>query len=202
MLAGPGQLLLLTGGDDQALRLCLLQLGCCADSGAGPATCGEMLQLCIPNAHSSALRSAWLSPLSRAAVAPPALEAVAFTLGLDQQVRCWRVRLRHQEQEQQAPVRPHNAGGSEAEQPQLGAACYRATSGGGSTAWQLDVAEVGCRYTQVVEPAALDVLEQGATPVPASLQSLPEARRFLLGVTGRGTEVLTWSAPHAATPWC
>ena len=69
-------MLLLTGGDDQALGLTLLQLvvrpgspgGSSSSSGGsggdgGGVTCRELLRLVVPNAHPSALRSVWASAL-------------------------------------------------------------------------------------------------------------------------------------------
>ena len=136
--------------------------------------------------------------------------AAAFTVGLDQQVRCWRVHLSaHLQQPQQGPRQQElSSDGLEAAQGApgslLGAACYLADGGGSggggngsSSCSSLRVAEAGCCFTQVVEPAALDVLV--APPVEAhsggDSGGSSASRQYLLGVAGRGTEVLTWSLP-------
>jgi hypothetical protein len=214
--AGHDRLLLLTGGDDQALSLTLLHLpdsggGGGGDSGDGTPP-GAVLRLSIPNAHSSAVRAVWLGPLlapdgaaaaSRCSGAP-VLAAAAFSVGLDQQVRCWRVRLElgrgklDADAGQQAGAA--GGGGAGGGEHAAGQACYRASS----AAAALEVAEAGCRFCQVVEPAALDVVP-GAPAGDCGTAGggvgqhavLPPGggggpQRFLVGVAGRGTEVMEW----------
>lgn len=240
-------MLLLTGGDDQALCLTLLQLSCGssgssgatrASNGGSPASstacsCTELVRLPIPCAHSSALRSVWLqqptpataSPAcsATAAAEPTQLGAVAFSLGLDQQVRCWQIRVVQQpglQVQQQQRRQGHElaagmAGGAAAgppflleagdaqadaalfeDLPWMDAACYSASSSGGTgEQWRLEAREVGCRYTQVVEPAALDVVPPEAHSLPAECGG-----HFLVGVAGRGTEVLPWCMPGPMLP--
>lgn len=177
--AGPGRLLVLTGGDDQSLRVSLLQLSC------GSGSCQELLHLAIPNSHASALRAVWLGALSppptAAAAAPAAaLEATAFTLGLDQQVRRWRIRL--QQLATEGPGAANCAttasGSSNGMFNGADSGRYAASSGG----WALAVEEAGCRFTQVCEPASLD-----CCVVP-----LEGRERHAVGVAGRGTELLPW----------
>ncbi len=275
--AGEGRLLLLTGGDDQALCLTLLQLarhprcagtldsssgggngggGDSSDSSGGGSSgiaCRELLRLTIPNAHSSALRSAWLSQLlpasssssgsqggrpsgakdaqpasSEAATQPAAgaaagspagdaggsaaLHATAFTLGLDQQLRRWNLRLCppllgpgwHVCSWPELPLElPEDLGEALAVETWLESARYSATSapsGSGSctdgstcdgTAWQITAEELGCRFTQVAEPAALDVLPCGDSQA-AGLPGLSGS--YVIAVAGRGTELLTWQS--------
>lgn len=285
--AGEGLLLLITGGDDQALGLTLLQLDvqpapagsqegsrgadCSSSSGSGGrvggARCRELLRLTIPNAHSSALRSVWATPLltipgscsgsqagprggsrlgasagaaagqqagaaaassggeaAGAAGDEPALQATVFTLGLDQQVRRWRLQLLpcHRAPSTAQPAVVSGTGCSTASssipelplgvldeldvavaagEPWPEAARYSASrapgsspsgssgSGGSSPGWRISAEETGCRFTQVAEPAALDVLpcgggEAAALPGPSG--------GYLVAVAGRGTELLTW----------
>lgn len=295
--AGEGLLLLITGGDDQALGLTLLQLDVQpASAGSqegsrdgdhssssngsggrvGSARCIELLRLTIPNAHSSALRSVWVSPLlsvpsscsgsqagprggnsssssrlgasagaaagQRAVAAAasaareaagvagddPALQATVFTLGLDQQVRRWRLQLLPCQRAPSAakPAVVGGTGGSTggstgsssfpelalgaldeldeavaAGEPWFKAARYSASSapgsspsgsgssGGSSPGWRISAEEAGCRFTQVAEPAALDVLpcgggEAAALPGPSG--------GYVIVVAGRGVELLTW----------
>lgn len=187
LCAGPGQLLLLTGGDDQALCLALLRL----DSSPAGCTCAEVLRLSIPCAHASALRSLWLSqPEQGPADGAPAATAAAFTLGLDQQLRCWRLgigppRQPAQQQAAAAPGPDVAASGLPAldASPDGSSTVVRSSDG----AWSLQAAEAGCRYTQVVEPAALDV-----APLPVPGTPSRSSCRYLVAVAGRGTEALTW----------
>ena len=214
--AGTRHLLLLTGGDDQALALTLLQLGQrppstsardgggSSSSDSGGVQCREVLRLAVPCAHASAVRAVWLgapqpAPAAAAAGAAvlvehgrqPAWSATAFSLGLDQQLRRWRLRVGPCGQQLEAD------GGSG---PGLGlaqgagAARYCTSSAEGSSpGWQLEAVEAGCRFTQVVEPWALDVLaDDGTSRVDGSDSGGSGARRYLLAVAGRGTEVLTW----------
>lgn len=267
----------MTGGDDQALGLTLLQLdvqpplagsmgsrsgggissneGRDGSSSATGIACRELLRLTIPSAHSSALRSVWVSSLLPVpsggidAAAQPAaaaatgtqagdaaggaaLQATAFTLGLDQQLRRWRLHL--QPCQLAAAVGgdsgpgssgcPNSSGPSSswadppadppvedgflglaaaapAAEPWLETACYSAStvpirsssspsgSGGGGTGWSITAEEAGCRFTQVAEPAALDVLPSGGDHTVA----LPgPTGSFVIAVAGRGTELLTW----------
>lgn len=206
--AGPGRLLLLTGGDDQALALSLLQLGphpasssSNGSSGSCEAQCREVLRLSIPCAHSSALRALWLGSPQPAAAPEAALAeermpvwaATAFSLGLDQQLRCWQ--LRAGPCRQQEPTSGGTGTGNGVPQgPAAARYCASSKPGvgedGSSAGWQLEAEEAGCRFTQVVEPWALDVL-----PSSGGGQDDGDsggARRYVLGVAGRGTEVLTW----------
>ena len=263
----------MTGGDDQALGLTLLQLevqppfagsmgssssagtssndGNDGSSSASGIACRELLRLTIPSAHSSALRSVWVSPLlpapsggSGATVQPAAaaatgtqagdaaggaaLQATAFTLGLDQQLRRWRLHLQPCQQAAgvcvdpspassgcpssswtKSPAEPAEEDGflglaeaAPAAEPWLETARYRASTapirsssgggGGGSSGgigWSITAEEAGCRFTQVAEPAALDVLPCGGDQAAA----LPgPTGSFIIAVAGRGTEVLTW----------
>lgn len=167
------------------------------------------------------------------------MTAVAFSVGLDQQVRCWRVRLEEDQRPQQpqwaAP--PSTAGlpsldglaladgesgaddelwledGAELVLPWMDTARYRARSssgggggrrgGDGGSEASLEVEEAGCCFTQVVEPAALDVLPApllvpGASPGhQAGSALLPDtAVKYLVGVAGRGTQLLNWQLPR------
>ena len=129
--------------------------------------------------------------------------AAAFTVGLDQQVRCWRLRLNsHKNHELEQELQERGSNHLEVADL-LEAACYHADSGsnGSSSGCSLEVAEAGCCFTQVVEPASLDVL-QGPPPAEAFGSSAGSggggggaSRQYLLGVAGRGTEVLAWSLP-------
>lgn len=202
-------MLLLTGGDDQALSLTLLHLPSSGGGNDGRPPLAAVLRLAIPNAHSSAVRAVWLGPLlARGGAAggrcsgAPVLAAAAFSVGLDQQVRCWRVRLELGQGKLDAGQQAGAAGGGGAGggEPAAGQACYRASS----AAVVLEVAEAGCRFCQVVEPAALDVVPGapagdsgtvggGVGPhavLPPGGGSGPQ--RFLVGVAGRGTEVMEW----------
>jgi len=257
--AGGGRLLLLTGGDDQALCLTLLQLTLgssptstgisngSAGEGANSCTscsCATLLQLSIPNAHSSAARAVWLEAPGGVAAASsegeavhaattglePNLELAAFSVGLDQQVRCWRVRLVPQQPAQLMVQQPQGQQQEEQCMPGCSNYCTSNSSSGGSQIC-LSAEEVRCEFTQVVEPAALDVLPLPASaecdagaPAPEPIAATGAAgvvapaasssginscsigsvgsrggrhRRFLVGVAGRGTEVLSWSVPPA-----
>lgn len=71
--AGPDTLFIVTGGDDQALSATLLHV----PQGSSPPVL--LARLCLPNAHSSAIRGVWTNG------------GVAFSVGLDQRVRAWRL---------------------------------------------------------------------------------------------------------------
>lgn len=143
-----------------------------------------------------------------AAAADVVLAAAAFTVGLDQQLRCWRLRLSARPQQQQHEQEELGSQGLEAARGGTsslpGAACCHAYSRGGSngsSCSSLEVIEAGCCFTQVVEPAALDVLLAPAAEAHScgggggngSGSGSNACRQYLLGVAGRGTEVLTWS---------
>ena len=180
--AGPGRLLVLSGGDDQAVTATLLQLGArCSGSGNGDCeggggggapgalqprccSCAELARVCIPCAHSSALRSVWAEPL-RPTAAGGGPAATCFSLGLDQLVRCWRLELRS------------------------------VPGPGPGECLELDLVELGCAFTQVSEPEALDVLELGGGGGADSGGGGGGGRSFALAVAGRGTELLTWNVP-------
>lgn len=200
--AGPGRLLAVTGGDDQAL--CATLLGCPPGGG-----CEVLAQARLPNAHSSAIRGVWTDG------------RLAFSVGLDQRVRAWRLEAAGLNQDPAAPreLQHAAAGGSGAgglaagaggievdegadvesllvELQQLEAAAgagRAAAAAGGGAAGTLAVREAGCCVTQVLEPAALD-----AMPVPvvkgggAAGGGCGNAAEYLVAVAGRGTEVLRW----------
>jgi hypothetical protein len=136
------------------------------------------------------------------AAAADVLVAAAFTVGLDQQVRCWPLRLgTRQQQHEHGEL---GSSGLEAAQQAPGslpgAACYQAHSSSscssGSPCSSLEVVEAGCCFTQVVEPAALDVLLAPLAEAHSSGGTGSSAcRQYLLGVAGRGTELLTWCLP-------
>lgn len=71
------QLLIVTGGDDQALGATLLRRGAGPSAEPGWSVAGTAR---VPNAHGSAVRGVWTDG------------AAAFSVGLDQRVRSWRVR--------------------------------------------------------------------------------------------------------------
>ena len=63
-------------------------------------------------------------------------------------------------------------------------------AGAACTDVRLEASEAGCLVTQVLEPAALDVL-----PEREGARLLPGPRgpaSYLVGVAGRGTELLRW----------
>jgi len=106
--------IIVSGGDDQCLNVMVV----------GPD--GALLQnVALPNAHTSAIRDVWAD------------EDAVFSIGLDQQIRIWRINTQYDS---------HNIAGQQ----------------NSRDIRELKLIEVACRYLQVLEPASLDVCtEQG-----------------------------------------
>eukprot|EP00890_Picochlorum_soloecismus_P002705 jgi/Picsp_1/3435/NSC_06273-R1_wd40 repeat domain-containing protein len=101
--------IIVSGGDDQSLNVMMV------------GSDGALLQnVTLPNAHTSAIRDVWAD------------KDTVFSIGLDQQIRIWRI---------SAKYGSHNLAG------QLDSNGMRV----------LKLTEMVCRYLQVLEPASLDV---------------------------------------------
>ena len=101
--------LILSGGDDQ----CLNAMTVGSD--------GAILQnVTLPNAHTSAIRDVWADA------------DTVFSIGLDQQIRIWKISASYDSQ---------NLAGNPSD----------------SDMGCLELTEMACRYLQVLEPASLDV---------------------------------------------
>ena len=101
--------LVVSGGDDQSLNAMIV------------GSDGALLQkVTLPNAHTSAIWDVWAD------------EETAFSIGLDQQIRVWKIVARHDSQ---------NLAGNPND----------------SRMGVVKLTEMACRYLQVLEPASLDV---------------------------------------------
>ncbi|KAL6778720.1 hypothetical protein ACKKBF_B04915 [Auxenochlorella protothecoides x Auxenochlorella symbiontica] len=154
-----GQLLALTGGDDQALHLQALRPPG-APPGPGPRwrAAGALR---VPNAHGSAVRGVWTDG------------GVGVSVGLDQRLRTWAL--------------DWGRGGAAGRGGRAGGAGVHGHAGSGGRPGRGGMplgrtpmlCALGSVPTQVLEPAALDVLGLGAG-------------ELAVAVAGRGLELLTW----------
>ena len=224
---GPRMAVLVSGGDDQAVALTAVVVGAdrtapqpedgmtdapaaaavasdaSAASGAAGATHAEAQQReaahivvgepqRLQNAHASAVRGVWTDG------------DAAFSTGLDQRVRRWRIVARPADGTDRSSSGDSSGGGS-------GSMCG-SSSGNGSSTLSSAEGDPGAGALAALPQAAAEstwcsvgswrLVEQGAEVVqvlePSCLAVVPgSGGRFLVAVAGRGLQILT-SAPDSA----
>lgn len=174
--------MVVTVGDDQALcasLLCFQWVNSHGQKELGKGDTNDSSMLCTlrcqtrePNAHSSAARDVWTDGF------------IAYSVGLDQKVRQWKLEVQKKEAQGAAELQ---SGGSNAK---AGAVCNVEASGGdgvGGCDCVLEIIETGCIVTQVLEPAAVDVAPAGREGGKKS-----GSVGTMVAVAGRGLQVLDW----------
>eukprot|EP00887_Chlorella_sp_A99_P003684 scaffold7.g3684.t1 len=159
--SGAASLLLVTGGDDQSLCFVRLDFSPCIGPPVGSSSNSttEGSASCGCTCH-VAWQAAVLNAHSSAVRGVWAGSSACLSVGLDQRVRCWQL--------------DSAAAAAEAAE-QRGAAAAPA------------VHEAGCIVTQVLEPAALDVLP----PRGPARGEASSSGAYRVAVVGRGSEVLS-----------
>eukprot|EP00884_Botryococcus_braunii_P011598 jgi/Botrbrau1/20439/Bobra.145_2s0004.1 len=122
---GPSRLVLVAGGDDQAIRIALLDTAGIAAhaSRTGDSNLRLKLQasLLVPNAHFSAIRGVWTDGTA------------VFSAGLDQTVRKWRIQLVRKDAQVEPPAHAEAASTPEPQHDEKG-----------GTLWDCLQADTGC----------------------------------------------------------
>jgi hypothetical protein len=195
-------LVLMTGGDDQALGvtlirvtqhvMTLLNVGQPAGAAAHvapPISAAVVARLTLPNAHSSSVRSVKHLELP---TGPAGKQLVVVSAGLDQRVRAWRLKItaglesHHQSNAAKPSATPPLSVADAGAQQLRSIGCPAGLASEGGQEMRANLVPLGSAVAEVPELCAVDAVWLGGVEAG-------ECARAAVAVAGRGVQVLELS---------